>query len=60
METFLQRYLLRLSPILVLIPLPLTGMETYPNVNIEVRVVKSFNSFTPHGDGNVLRLGSRT
>ncbi len=37
----------------VLIPLPLTGMETSYSKNRLGDLLSSFNSFTPHGDGNL-------
>ena len=37
--------------VVVLIPLPLTGMETCAGAQAR-KARASFNSFTPHGDGN--------
>ncbi|MFN6486455.1 MULTISPECIES: hypothetical protein [unclassified Nostoc] len=39
-------------PCNVLIPLPLTGMETFVSFLLHW-LSMSFNSFTPHGDGNL-------
>ncbi len=38
---------------LVLIPLPLTGMETLSPIASNSLLMAGFNSFTPHGDGNL-------
>jgi hypothetical protein len=52
MET-LQFLLFLLSTRLVLIPLPLTGMETKTGIRHPFHLnIVGFNSFTPHGDGN--------
>ncbi len=46
----------KISPGIVLIPLPLTGMETLGQASDCVDKRSSFNSFTPHGDGNCLGM----
>ncbi len=52
METLLSNVPVETSPG-VLIPLPLTGMETLSTCGSHIRLPKSFDSFTPYGDGNL-------
>ncbi len=51
METFSKQQLSREYLRQVLIPLPLTGMETFAEI-LKYPNNGGFNSFTPHGDGN--------